>query len=44
MKLNFISTNPFDDWFLEEKGSGGDFELETNVDECLSDDYDEESK
>ena len=35
------STNPFDDWFFEEKGSGGDFELESDVDECEEDCYDD---
>lgn len=32
-------TDPFDEWYFEEKGSGGDFELESDVDECIEDDY-----
>jgi len=28
------NTNPFDDWFIDEKGTGGVFELESDVDEC----------
>jgi len=28
------NTNPFDDWFVDEKGTGDVFELESDVDEC----------
>ena len=28
------TTNPFDDWFVDEKGTGEVFELESDVDEC----------
>lgn len=37
------STDPFDEWYFEEKGSGGDFELESDVNDCIEDDYSEEA-
>jgi len=35
------STDPFDDWFVDEKGTGDEFELESDVDECNREDMDE---
>ena len=29
------NTNPFDDWFFDEKGTGEVFELESDSDECV---------
>ena len=36
------SPNAFDDWFEEEKGTG-EFELESDVDEVVEDDYSEDA-
>lgn len=31
--------DPYDDWFQEKHGSSDDIELESDVDDCIEDDY-----
>lgn len=37
------SPDPFTEWFEEERGTGIDYEMESDVDDTLEDDYSEDA-
>lgn len=41
LKVSPESSSEFDVWFEEDRGSGIDYEIESDSDECLEDCYDD---
>lgn len=39
-----MNTDPFDEWFLETHGGSGELELDSDVDECVEDCFDDKDE
>lgn len=44
LKVSPDSSSEFDIWFEEDRGSGIDYEIEGDVNECIEDDYSEQDQ